>query len=228
MPQHIAIRQESSHPPGVRHPPNLLWAAGVGALAIALVLIAGFLIGRHPFAFDRTITIALHGAGPAWLRLAMIDITALGGTTILTIVVIATAGLLLLRRLWLTAALIVVATVTGSIAVQFVKAEFGRARPDIVDHIVQASGMSFPSGHAANSALVYLTIAGLMTQILHGRAIRNYLIALAVLLVGAIGLSRIYLGVHWTTDVLAGWSFGTLWALGWWLAGAKARDKMLA
>ncbi len=211
----------------MRRPPHLLWAAGIGAVAIALVLIAGVVIGRHPFAFDRTITIALHGAGPGWLRLAMIDITALGGTTVLTIVVVATAGLLLLRRLWLTAALIVVATTTGSIAVQLLKAEFGRARPDIVDHIVQAGGMSFPSGHAANSALVYLTIAGLMTQVLRGHAIRNYVIALAVLLVGAIGISRVYLGVHWTSDVLAGWSFGTLWALAWWLAGAKAREKLL-
>ena len=87
---------------------------------------------------------------------------------------------------------------------------------------------SFPSGHAANSAIVYLTIAGLLSQVVRGRPTRNYVIAAAVLLVGAIGTSRVYLGVHWPSDVLAGWSFGTLWALGWWLAGAKARAKLVS
>lgn len=218
---------EEARPAGVRSPPRLLWAAGVGAVAVALVLIAGLAVARWPFGFDRAVTIALHGAGPAWLRSAMIDVTALGGTTVLTIVVVAAAALLLARRLWLTAALVVVASVTGSIAVQLLKAEFGRARPAIVDPIVEVTGNSFPSGHAANSAIVYLTVAGLVTQVSRGRATRNTIVALTILLVGAIGASRVYLGVHWASDVLAGWSFGTLWALGWWLAGAKARERLL-
>jgi len=191
------------------------------------MLILGFLIDRRPFGFDQTLILALHGAGPAWLRKAMVDVTALGGGTVLTVVVIATVGLLLMRRLWVTALLIVVATSSGSLIVRAIKSEFGRARPDIVDHIVEAGGKSFPSGHAANSAIVYLTIAGLLTQVVRGRATRNYIVALTVLLVGAIGASRVYLGVHWPSDVLAGWSFGTLWALGWWLAGAKARETLL-
>ncbi len=80
--------------------------------------------------------------------------------------------------------------------------------------------------HAANSATVYLTVAALSTQVLRQSAARTYTVVVAVLLVGAIGLSRIYLGVHWPTDVLAGWSFGTLWALAWWWATERARASI--
>src|SRR3546814_7679126 len=75
--------------------------------------------------------------------------------------------------------------------------------------------MSFPSGHSANSAIVYLTIATLLAQVVDTRGARNFILVAAGLLVAAIGCSRVYLGVHWPTDVLAGWSFGTFWALGW-------------
>jgi undecaprenyl-diphosphatase len=98
-----------------------------------------------------------------------------------------------------------------------------RARPDLVPHLVDAGGYSFPSGHATSSAVVYLTLASLAGQVTPNRAARRYLLVVAVLLVGAIGCSRVYLGVHWPSDVLAGWSFGTLWALGWWTATARAR-----
>ena len=223
----LADREEAA-PAGVRDPSRLLWAAGVAAAAVALLLLLGAVIAERPFAFDRAIIVAVHGAGPAWLRQAMIDVTALGGGTVLTLAVAVTAGLLLVRRLWLTAAIIVVATLTGSWAVQLVKLRFGRARPDIVDHIVQASGNSFPSGHSANSAIVYLTLAGLATQVVRGHATRRYILAAAIVLVALIGVSRVYLGVHWPSDVLAGWSFGMLWALGWWFAGARARAAMAA
>lgn len=212
--------------PGVRHPPVLLRAAGVGALAVALMLVLGVVISSRPFEGDRAIILALHGVGPGWVRRAMVDITALGGGTVLTLVVVVTAGLLLVHRLWLTALLIAVASSSGSLVVDLLKYQFGRSRPDIVDHLVEIGGMSFPSGHAANSAIVYLTIAGLVTQVVRGRMIRNYVIAVAIVLVGAIGLSRVYLGVHWPSDVLAGWSFGTLWALCWWLVGAQARESL--
>ena len=86
--------------------------------------------------------------------------------------------------------------------------------------------MSFPSGHAASSAVVYLTIAGLASQVTPNRVARRYMLVAAIVLVGAIGCSRVYLGVHWPSDVLAGWSFGTLWALGWWLATAQARASL--
>lgn len=218
---------EEARPAGVRDPSRLLWAFAVAALAVGASLVLGFAITRHPFALDRLVILAVHGAGPAWLRETMIDLTALGSTTILTLAVATGVALLIVRGLWLTAALVVAATASGSVAVVMLKAAFARTRPDIVDHIVTVGGASFPSGHSANSAIVYLTLASLLTQVVRGHATRRFVLATAALLVTAIGCSRVYLGVHWPSDVLAGWSFGTLWALGWWLAGARARAALV-
>lgn len=219
--------------PGVARPSHLLWAIGFGALAIILALALGFAVDHWPFAFDRAIILGLRTPGdlaqpigPDWLRYAMIDLTALGGGTVLTCAVIATTGLLLVRRLWLTAALVLAATISGSVMSGQAKHLFNRPRPELVDHLVQVTGLSFPSGHATNSAIIYLTLALLLSQVTRGRATRRYILSVAVLLVGAIGCSRVYLGVHWPSDVLAGWSIGTCWALAWWFVGAKARQQL--
>jgi len=224
---------ESSLSEGARHPPRLLWAAGIAALAVAMVLLTGVIIGRRPFAFDRAILLALRvpgdtgtPIGPDWLRRAMVDLTALGGPTVLVLVVALTFGLLATHRLWLTAWLTLAATATGATIVELVKLHVDRARPEIVPHLVEAAGYSFPSGHSTSSAIVYLTIAGLVTQITRGASARTYVLACAILLVTVIGISRVYLGVHWPSDVLAGWSFGTLWALAWWLLGARVRRAL--
>lgn len=228
------LSPEESIARGVKRPPVLLWAAVCGAVAIALLLIVGAIIdSRGGFAFDPRITLALRvpgdtaqPVGPHWFHDAMVDITATGGATVLTLVVIGTVALLASRRLWLTAALTAAATISGSWAVTQMKVHVGRPRPEIVDHLVQVTGNSFPSGHAANSAIVYLTIAAIGSQVTKGAATRNVLLAGAILLVGAIGFSRVYLGVHWPSDVLAGWSFGTLWAAMWWLLGARLRRRV--
>jgi membrane-associated phospholipid phosphatase len=204
--------------------PPILAGASVAAVGIALVLLVGLVIGRWPFDFDRSIILGLRAwGGPAWLPGLAIDLTALGGGAALTIIVAVVAGLLFVQRLWLTGLATIAASTTGGLVVAFVKSQIGRARPDIVDHLVIVSHASFPSGHSANSAIVYLTLAGLAQQVTPDRATRRYVMVVAILLVGAIGCSRVYLGVHWPSDVLAGWSFGTLWALAWWLATAKVR-----
>lgn len=207
-------------------PPAL---AGIAAAAVALglVLLVGLAVDRWSFAFDHAILVSLRAwGGPSCLPRVAKDVTALGGGVILTLVVIAVTGLLLVQRLWLTALAVLAASISGGMAVDAIKAWAGRARPDLVDHLVTVTNASFPSGHAANSATVYLTVAALSTQVLRQSAARTYTVVVAVLLVGAIGLSRIYLGVHWPTDVLAGWSFGTLWALAWWWATERARASI--
>lgn len=219
-------RLTTAAPALARRLPAPLAAAGLGAVAIALLLLAGLAISGWPFGWDRSIMLALHDAGPPWLRKVMTDLTALGGGTVLTLVVVLAAGLLLARRLWLTAALVVAATWSGGRAVAGLKLLFARERPDIVDHLVPVSNASFPSGHAANGAIVYLTLAALATQVIPDRTGRRYVVIAALLLVGAIGTSRVYLGVHWPSDVMAGWCFGTLWALAWWWAGARARASI--
>jgi len=218
-------------PSDVRDPPWLLAAGGAVAMAVLPIALVGALIDHGSrFAFDRAILLAardgtMHGTpvGPAWLAQAMVDVTALGGPTILAIAVALTCGFLAIRRRWVTIWLVLGATVTGSLAVALAKGLVARPRPELTDHLVTISSASFPSGHAANSAIIYLSIATILMQIVEGRAARSYILAAATLLVVAIGCSRVYLGVHWPSDVLAGWSFGILWAIAWWMLGARIR-----
>jgi len=211
----------------------LLGAAGLVAVAIALLLIGGLAVDHRPFGFDHAIMLGLRTpghlevpVGPRGLKAVMIDVTALGSVPILTLVMLVVVGLLLAMRRWVTALLTAAACASAGLVVTLLKNEVGRPRPAIVPHLVDASGLSFPSGHSAGSAAVYLTLTALATQVVEGEPVRRYLIAVAALLVGAIGVSRVYLGVHWPSDVLAGWSFGTLWALGWWKLGASLRERV--
>ena len=217
---------QPARPPhiGARRLPPLLAGLAIIAGGLAVLLAGAFATSRYPFAFDRSIIVGLREwHGPSWLPKVAADITALGGGVVLTLIVLVVIGFLLMQRLWLTALATALASLTGGWAVDLIKGQVLRARPDLVPHLVDASGYSFPSGHATSSAVVYLTLAALAGQVTRDRAARRYLLIVAVLLVGAIGCSRVYLGVHWPSDVLAGWSFGTLWALGWWTATAQAR-----
>lgn len=218
--------------PDIRHPPFVFIALAAVAGSVAILALLGRTIaGGHQFAFDRSIMLALRQpdlltpVGPTWLRQVMIDITALGGETVLTLAVALTVGFLVASRHLLTAALVLGGTVSGSIAVALAKNLVGRPRPALVDHLVEVGSASFPSGHAANSAIIYLTIALVVIQIVPARQARAFLFVATVLLVTAIGSSRVYLGVHWPSDVLAGWSFGSLWALAWWAIGSRLRAK---
>ena len=209
---------------GARRLPRELIGAAIVAAAIALFLGIGLLVDRYPFGFDQRIVAGLRGSAPSpGLAYAARDVTALGGGLVLTTLVVLAAGFLLVQRLWLTGLALILAALTGGWAVDWIKQAVVRARPDVVPHLVEASGYSFPSGHSANSAIVYLTLAALASQVTRSRGTRVYLFAVAILISGAVGLSRVYLGVHWPSDVMAGWSFGTLWALGWWVATAKMR-----
>ena len=218
-------------PDDIRHPPWLLIGAGAVAAAVLILGLIGTLIDRGwQVGFDSSILLAMRGGtmhgtpiGPVWLKQAMIDVTGLGGETALVLLVTIIVGFLAVQRHWLTFWLVLGGTISGSIAVGIAKALIGRARPALTDHLVQVTSASFPSGHAANSAIIYLTIASLSVQIVEERRARVYILVAAALLVTAIGCSRVYLGVHWPSDVIAGWSFGTLWALAWWALGAWAR-----
>ena len=216
------------HPPvRARRLPGVLVGAGVAAAAVALLLVAGLLVDASPFVFDRAIIVGMRQwGGPGWLREAAINVTALGSPTVLTMVAVAATALLLAERLWLTALATAAACASGGGVVTLLKLHVARPRPTLVEHLVAVRDLSFPSGHAADSATVYLTVAALATQVIERPAARRVALILAILLVGAIGLSRVYLGVHWPSDVAAGWSFGTLWALGWWLATAEARASV--
>lgn len=220
--------------PDPAHPPFVLIAMAALAGAVGVLTLLGRTIaGGARFDFDTNLMLAMRQAGdpaipdgPVWLKQVMVDLTALGGETVLTLAVILTAALALASRHFLTAALVVAGTASGSVAVALAKHFVGRERPALVDHLVEVGSASFPSGHAANSAIIYLTIALLAIQIVPRRAARTTILAATILLVTAIGCSRVYLGVHWPSDVLGGWSFGTLWALAWWAGAGWLRLRL--
>jgi len=215
--------ERTSTGPSRRLPP-VLGVLGVGAVLVLALLGAGFAVGRWPFGFDEAVIVGVREwNGPGWLRRAAADLTALGSGTVLTLAVAAAAGLLAVRRLWLTAGAAVLAAASGGLAVELLKGHVARARPTLVPHLVQVSSYSFPSAHAANAAVVWLTLAALASQVTPSAAARAYILTGAALLVAAIGASRVYLGVHWPSDVLAGWGLGTLWALLWWWLLERAR-----
>ncbi len=211
--------------PRTRRPPWLIVAGAVIVAALWLLIkIASEVREGEVLGIDRALMLAMRlpgqpaiPAGPAWLPSTMRDLTALGGGPVLTLVILAVATFLALKRQWHTAAIVVIATTSGGLAIAGLKEFFARARPDLIDHLgVTVSSASFPSGHAGNSAIVYLTLATLLFPVIAEARQRVFVTLVALLLTGLIGISRVYLGVHWPSDVLAGWLFGALWALAWW------------
>jgi undecaprenyl-diphosphatase len=204
---------------------------GVAALVLLLVLkIAAEIAEGETMAFDagvlRAIRSAADGAtGP--LTAVMLDLTALGDAATLVIVVLLVAGFLVVARKRAMALLLILAAALGTGLVEALKALVDRARPEVVPHWTSFMNASFPSGHAANSAIVYLTLAALIARSVRSHALRIYVMTAAMVLTLAIGLSRLYLGVHWPTDVLAGWILGAAWALlcsslAWWLQARRS------
>lgn len=158
--------------------------------------------------------------GPPWLEQIGRDFTALGGAAVLAIVVLAVTGFLLLRQQRRMAVFVLAAVISGVLLSALLKHWFARARPDLVSHGDVVYTASFPSGHSMMSAVVYLTLAALLARVQSRRRIKLYLLLVAASLTFAIGVSRVYLGVHWPTDVLAGWTAGATWAL---VCGVAAR-----
>lgn len=193
----------------------------IAAVALAAFLkLASEVAQGHTMAFDRMLieglrqsTDAENPAGAPWLRRVMVDLTALGGGPLLTVITATVVAYLLVVKKWKTAAFLTVAIAGGGAANELLKSFFLRARPDLVVHLTDSYSTSFPSGHAMNSALTYLTLAALLARTQKSHRIRVFFILVAVALTLAIGFSRVYLGVHWPTDVIAGWCVGAAWAL---------------
>ncbi|KQM66617.1 MULTISPECIES: phosphatase PAP2 family protein [unclassified Sphingomonas] len=207
--------------PSRRVPWSIVGIAGAGFVLLLLFVLADRVVQGSSFAFDRRLLLALRGTDGAPVAsekfTSMVrDITALGSTTVLTLVVAFVALLLASTGRWRTGVLVAAACASGSWANALFKQAVSRTRPDLVPHLMTETSNSFPSGHAANSAIVYLTLATLAWPLLRQPAARAFAMAAAASLVVAIGISRVYLGVHWPSDVLAGWLFGALWAIGWW------------
>jgi undecaprenyl-diphosphatase len=213
-----------------------LWLL-LGALALLLVVLvimnlAGEVLEGDTQEFDRRLLQALRKAddpsqpiGPAWLEVAALDLTALGSATVLGLTVGAVAGFLLLQGLRRHAAFVLVASAGGWLLNDLLKEVFGRPRPQVVPHLREVMTLSFPSGHALTSAVVFLTLGALLMRITTNRITRFYCMAIAMTATLLVGATRVYLGVHYPTDVLAGWLIGLSWALLCWLVERSLERK---
>jgi undecaprenyl-diphosphatase len=192
----------------------------IAASCLGFIAIADEVIEGDTRDFDEAVVRALRHpddparpAGPDWLGEVGRDVTALGGMTVIGSVTIAVVGFLWLQGKRHAVWLVIAAVVGGGLATELMKELFNRERPSLVPHLTRVTSMSFPSGHSMLSAVTYLTLGALLARTTQDRATKVYFIGLAILLSLLIGVSRVYLGVHYPTDVLAGWCAGIAWAL---------------
>jgi undecaprenyl-diphosphatase len=204
----------------------------IGALILAFGWLAGEVMEGDTEAFDRRLLGTLRSAndptrpvGPPWLVEMARDVTALGSFSVLAILLLAVVGYLLLAGRRRAAILVLIAVIGGDAISHLLKMGFERARPDIAAQAARVFTASFPSGHATLSAITYLTMAALLTRITPSHGIRIFFMSVALLLTFLVGLSRIYLGVHYPTDVLAGWCIGSAWALTCWVVMARLQAE---
>jgi len=151
--------------------------------------------------------------GPRWVEEMMRDITGLGGVGFLVFVTLSVCVFLYLSGRKKAAFTVLIGITFGLIISFSLKYGFDRPRPELVPHGSFVYTSSFPSGHAMMSSLVYFTLAGLLAQQTTLKRMRTYFFVLASILAVSIGISRVYLGVHWPSDVLAGWILGSATAL---------------
>lgn len=152
--------------------------------------------------------------GSFWVTEAVRDVTALGSFTILTLVVLIATIYLLLIKKPVTALLLVVGVIGGALVSEWLKDIFARPRPEYSTIAAEMSA-SFPSGHSMLSAITYLTIAALLARVTESAALKGFFIGVAVILSVLVGITRVAMGVHFPSDVLAGWALGAAWAIGW-------------
>ena len=193
------------------------------ALLVAALCWAGFAVMAWSVANSRSTTLDQSGLlfwrgsdlaprGPVALLEAVRDVTALGGVLLRNVFAIATVVALLFLRLRREATLLALTVALGWVVNSALKSLVGRPRPQIVPHLMEAGGNSFPSGHSFNSAVVYISIALALAAISRRHSVRTTVIAASLLLSMIIAWSRVWLGVHWPSDVIAGWLGGAGWA----------------
>ncbi len=194
--------------------------------------LAGEVLEGDTQAFDawalrslRTASDPAQPVGPAWLAPMARDVTALGGWAVLGLVTVGVVGFLALGRQPRAAWVVIGAVLSGVALSQVVKALVARPRPTVVPHLTAVASASFPSGHSMLSAVVYLTLGTLAAGLLRRRAQRLWVLGTALVLTFLVGLSRVYLGVHYPTDVLGGWTGGLAWAALWWLLARRLQGS---
>lgn len=186
--------------------------------------IGGDMIEGDTVDFDRRVMLAMRNPadlsdpiGSLSVEEAVRDITALGGFTLVTLATVVGLTLFLFHRKWLHAGVLIGTVLLALASSEGMKLLYGRPRPDLVPHGVHVYSGSFPSGHSTLAAATFLTLAALISSLEPKRRTKAVVYGLALAILAAVGLSRVYLGVHYPSDVLAGWCLGATWALGAWM-----------
>ncbi|HEX2964132.1 MAG TPA: phosphatase PAP2 family protein [Ignavibacteriales bacterium] len=186
---------------------------------LAFLVITGIVVSGNTRHIDEMVIQSLREPGspskprgPYALIGIMRDITSLGGATFVTLITVIVAIYLILERKRRSLMLVLLATLGGGLLESILKTLIARQRPGPLFQLMPEYSHSFPSGHSMMSAVVYLSLAVLLARIQKRRIIRIYVVIVALFLTFIIGISRIYLGVHYPTDVLAGWALGLAWA----------------
>lgn len=202
----------------------LLVAGSIGAF----IEIAGEVNEEETRRFDEWLLLAMRAAenpadpiGPPRVEEMARDLTALGGFTLLTGVTLVASGLALFAGQRRLAVLGVIAVIAGTGLMSLLKQGFDRPRPSLVEHGTLVHNASFPSGHSMMAAMVYLTLGILLARTQPKKRVRAFIVTISVILTLLVGISRVYLGVHWPTDVVAGWMLGGAWALLFWLVAIR-------
>jgi undecaprenyl-diphosphatase len=202
--------------------------AGLSALVAACVTlfikIADEVMEGETRAFDEAILLSLRSGdnhqnpiGPWWLEVLFSDFTSLGSAAVLVFMALVVCGYFVLIRRYFRAVLVIGSFIGAQILNSVLKFGFARPRPSIVAPLGEVHTLSFPSGHAMLSAVIYLTLGILLASTQKQRGIRWYIMGVAVVIALLVGGSRVYLGVHYPTDVIAGWAAGLAWACLCWL-----------
>jgi undecaprenyl-diphosphatase len=159
--------------------------------------------------------------GPEWLEPAMLDLTSIGGSWVLGLVALAVVGFLFLQTRYHSALVVLITAISGDFVNKALKGFFLRPRPDIVPHLREVMSTSFPSGHAMQSAIIYLTLGTMLMRLAETRVTKAYCLLMSILVTLLVGISRVYLGVHYPTDVIGGWIFGFVWASLCWIVAQR-------
>jgi len=163
--------------------------------------------------------------GPKWLPKVGRDLTALGGVTFLGLLTMSVVGYFWLRKMYAVGTLVLAITVSASLLNVGLKDFYERPRPELVPHLTEEYSASFPSGHAMLSTVVFLTLATLLGRFTPEYRLRAYYLGIALTLSLLVGVSRVYMGVHYPTDVLAGWVAGLVWGLICWLVTKELQRR---
>ena len=225
-PIHMAPALERPNNHGTSIPPGdpfrslwrpLLVSAFVATMVFLFMKLGSEVVEGETQSFDQHILHLAQALRSQHTTLAevMRDLTGLGSVAVLTLFTVITVVYLALLGSQRMAALVAVSMISGTVLLNLFKSFFGRARPDLAFAEISVSGLSFPSGHASMSAIAYLTMGALIAATRWRTRERLYILLTAGLMTLLVGLSRIALGVHWATDVIGGWAFGSAWAVVW-------------